>query len=435
MSEIATDFWAVLEAMSPYLLFGFLIAGVLSVMISQQLVARHLGGRGLMPVIKSALLGVPLPLCSCGVIPVGASLKRHGASKGATTAFLISTPQTGVDSILVTFSLLGGVFAVFRPLFALLSGVLGGALVEAFTREAHAPVEKLPPCTQPCCSKDGGSKIRRMLSYGLLTLPGEIGWALLIGLLIAAMVSALVPPDFFAPLLGGGLGAMVLMMLMGIPIYVCATASVPVAAALITTGGVSPGAAFAFLMTGPATNAATIATIWKVMGKKTAVIYLATMAVAAIVGGLILDRIVTVQDVRAAGAMSWMLPPVVRTGSAVALLAMLVWAVLRPLFGQRAAPVEPAGAESAVLKVSGMTCSHCADTVREALLEGEGVQAVSVDLKAGRAIVTGNGLNLEDLRQAVEAIGYEVEKGSSAEKRTLKHSTPETPRPKPGEDV
>ncbi|MBC8277376.1 MAG: permease [FCB group bacterium] len=130
--NILREFWGVLAEMSPYLIFGFLIAGILSVFISSRMIEKHLGGRGILPVLKSALFGIPLPLCSCGVIPVGASLKKSGASRGAATAFLISTPQTGVDSIMVTFSLLGPVYAVFRPIAALITGVIGGGLGDAF---------------------------------------------------------------------------------------------------------------------------------------------------------------------------------------------------------------------------------------------------------------------------------------------------------------
>jgi len=129
---IITDFWDTIAEMSPYLLFGFFVAGLLSVLVSQQLVEKHLGGRGLWPLLKASIFGVPLPLCSCGVIPVSMSLHKHGASKGSTIAFLLSTPQTGVDSIFVTLSLLGPVFAVFRPVAALITGLVGGAVVDVF---------------------------------------------------------------------------------------------------------------------------------------------------------------------------------------------------------------------------------------------------------------------------------------------------------------
>ena len=134
---ILVDFWATVGEMSPYLLFGFFVAGVLSILISQSFVERHLGGRGLWPLLKASLFGVPLPLCSCGVIPVSMSLHKHGASKGSTVSFLLSTPQTGADSIFVTLSLLGPLFAIFRPLAAFVTGIVGGALVNIFSRDAE----------------------------------------------------------------------------------------------------------------------------------------------------------------------------------------------------------------------------------------------------------------------------------------------------------
>jgi len=154
VTQIPGQFWAVLLEMAPYLLFGFLVAGVLSVIISPVFVERHLGGRGFWPVIKAAALGVPLPLCSCGVIPVSASLRRHGASRGATTAFLISTPQDGVDSIAVTFGMLGWVFAVFRPIAALVSGLIGGTIVSAVDHDAD-DAEPPAPTPRACCAPDG----------------------------------------------------------------------------------------------------------------------------------------------------------------------------------------------------------------------------------------------------------------------------------------
>ncbi|HOF19308.1 MAG TPA: permease, partial [Phycisphaerae bacterium] len=284
LAEIAWEFWAVLSEMAPYLLFGFFVAGLLSVLISAQRVERHLGGKGFWPVLKAAAFGVPLPLCSCGVIPVSASLRRHGASKGATASFLISTPQTGVDSILVTYSLLGGVFALFRPIAALVSGVIGGMLVSLFDRGPEArEIDDIARAQSPA-TVTGNNRFVEAMKYGFVTLPADIGRALLVGLIVAAAISAAVPENYFADVLPPGIGQILILMLAGIPVYVCATASVPIAFALIGTG-VSPGAAFAFLMTGPATNAATIATIWKVMGRRTALLYLLTMAGAALAGG------------------------------------------------------------------------------------------------------------------------------------------------------
>ena len=323
---IITDFWDTIAEMSPYLLFGFFVAGILSVLVSQQLVEKHLGGRGLWPLLKASVFGVPLPLCSCGVIPVSMSLHKHRASKGSTIAFLLSTPQTGVDSIFVTFSLLGPVFAIFRPVAALITGLVGGTLVDIFGQGRKA--QKSPPekCTDECCSIKKSGRVVRGLKYGFVTLPRDIGKAMLLGLFIAAFISALVPDGYFAEKLGTGIFAMVVMMFLGIPVYVCATASVPVAAALILKG-LTPGAALVFLMTGPATNAASFITIWKTLGRTTAIIYLATVAGCAILGGILLDLLATSADIDISAHSHWMLPNAVKYASAVVLLAILGYAL------------------------------------------------------------------------------------------------------------
>jgi uncharacterized membrane protein YraQ (UPF0718 family) len=254
------------------------------------------------------------------------SLHKHGASKGSTIAFLLSTPQTGVDSIFVTLSLLGPVFAVFRPVAALITGLLGGTLVDVFghaKEEQNKPVEK---CTDECCSNEKSSKVAKGLKYGFVTLPRDIGRAMLLGLIIAAFISALVPDGYFAEKLGTGILAMVVMMFLGIPVYVCATASVPVAAALILKG-LTPGAALVFLMTGPATNAASFITIWKTLGRATAIIYLTTVAGCALLGGILLDFLTTSADIDIAAHPHWMLPDFVKYISAVVLLAVLCYAL------------------------------------------------------------------------------------------------------------
>ena len=328
LKSIIWDFWAVVAEMSPYLLFGFFVAGLLSVLVSQSLVERHLGGKGIWPLVKASLFGVPLPLCSCGVIPVSMSLHKHGASKGSTISFLLSTPQTGVDSIFVTLSLLGPVFAVFRPLAAFITGIVGGTFVDLFEPKSKDDAQPPQKCTDECCDTAAAhSKITKGLKYGFVTLPRDIGKAMLVGLAIAAVISALVPDGYFAEKLGTGIFAMVVMMFLGIPVYVCATASVPVAAALILKG-LTPGAALVFLMTGPATNAASFVTIWKVLGRVTAITYLAAVAGCALLGGILLDYIASGFDFEIATHPGWMLPPIVKYISAAALLAVLVFAIL-----------------------------------------------------------------------------------------------------------
>jgi len=294
VATICMQSWLVLGQMAPYLLFGFLAAGMLSVLISREWVERHLGGRGLGAVFKASLFGVPLPLCSCSVIPVSVSIHRHGASRAATTAFLLSTPQTGVDSIAVTYALLGPVFAIFRPLAALFTGLIGGSLVRFFGEsDGSKAMDHSEPNTysEACCAgKERTSVLLRIFKYGLVTLPRDIGLALLVGILIAGMVAAIVPQDHLAAYIGGGVLSILLMMAAGVPVYVCATASVPIAAGLMHMGG-SPGAALAFLIAGPATNAATLTTIWKFLGRQTAILYLMTIAASALGFGLLLDQL------------------------------------------------------------------------------------------------------------------------------------------------
>jgi uncharacterized membrane protein YraQ (UPF0718 family) len=330
LRQIAVDFWATIAEMSPYLLFGFFVAGVLSILISQRVVERHLGGHGMLPLLKATVFGIPLPLCSCGVIPVSMSLHQHGASKGATVSFLLSTPQTGVDSIFVTYSLLGPVFAVFRPLAALVTGLLGGGLVDIFVQREAEPSAPAP-CADECCSRQGvKSRLLTGMKYAFVTLPRDIGKAMLVGLALAAVIAVIVPDGFFAEKLGTGMGAMLLMMVLGIPLYVCATASVPVAAALILKG-LTPGAALVFLMTGPATNAAGLATIWRTLGRRTALLYLLAVAGSALGAGMLLDFLALNIDIPIISAHHHeVLPPLIKHAAAVVLLALLAYGIAKP---------------------------------------------------------------------------------------------------------
>ncbi len=429
--RIVTEGWQVLGQMAPYLLLGFLVAGALSVCVSPAWVERHLGGRGLGPVLKASLFGVPLPLCSCGVIPVSASIYRHGASRAATTSFLLSTPQTGVDSIAVTYALLGPVFAIFRPLAALITGFVGGGLVQLFgdsgrTNGANEP--KPPTCTDACCTGDHEqSMFLRILRYGLVTLPRDIGLALLLGILIAGAIAALVPQDSLNAYIGGGLLSILLMMVVGVPIYVCATASVPIAAGFMHMGA-SLGAALAFLIAGPATNAATFTTIWKVLGQRTAILYLTTVAASAVACGLLLDWLVpTAQAVlptlgshmHGVSESGWLYD-----AGAIVLLAVLAlsyWATGRHKSTAEHADEghSDAGVSSpdqrVELLVSGMTCSHCAESVRRALYECKGVESARVSLQDRRAVVTGGDLDRERLAAVVTELGYTVDPSSGME--------------------
>ena len=275
--------WDVSARMAPYLLFGFAMAGLLHVALPTPWVVRHLGRRSAWNVIQAALIGIPLPLCSCSVIPVAWTLRRQGASREATAAFLMSTPQTGVDSILVTYGLLGPLIAVVRPVAALVSGVLCGWAVSLLPD----PPPEVPPA--------GGSSPLprpwwvRALRHAGMTLPTDIARELAVGIAIAGAISVAIPPDSLKAVLGSGWPAMFAMLLVGIPMYVCSTASVPIALGFIRAG-ISPGAALVFLVTGPATNAATLATLHRILGRGAGLVYLGCLVVSALGTGWILDR-------------------------------------------------------------------------------------------------------------------------------------------------
>ena len=280
LADLLLSALRVFAAMSPWLVAGFFAAGVLAVWIPRAWVNRALGGRtGLSGVLRAVLVGVPLPICSCGVLPIAAGLRRNGAGKGATAAFLISTPQTGVDSILATYALMGPVFAVARPLAAALTGLVGGAVVAAVGGEddavASAADEPPPP----------SRGLREILRQAYVRLLGSVAKPLAAGLAVSALVTVLVPDGFFAEAFGGrDWLAMPAMALVGLPMYVCSTASIPIAASLMLKG-VSPGAAFVFLMVGPAMNAVSVTTVAALIGRKATAAYVTTIVAGAILCG------------------------------------------------------------------------------------------------------------------------------------------------------
>jgi uncharacterized membrane protein YraQ (UPF0718 family)/copper chaperone CopZ len=430
--SFVTASWAVFGAMAPYLLLGFFVAGLLSVVISAEWVERHLGGDGLGQVAKASLFGVPLPLCSCGVIPVAASLRRHGASKGATTAFLLSTPQSGVDSIAVTYGLLGPFLAVVRPVAALITGVFGGGLVQTFNGERGAAGGELtrdegaPSCTSECCddaTSEHRPKILDALHYGLVILPRDIGKALIFGVAVSGLISTLVAPRALESYLGGGLGPMLAAMAVGIPLYVCATASTPIALGLIHAG-LSPGAALVFLISGPATNTAALTTLWKVLGRRAAIIYLVTVAVASLATGLAVDGLIGAGGLPASalvpaatsiadhGAHAQHLAgeetPWFETVSGLLLLGVLINA-LRPTRGKdKDAAMEYNEEQVLELKVDGMRCNGCVTSVQRALSEIPGVTEAEVHLDEGKALVRGTGFSIPELVNAVTSLGFEA---------------------------
>ncbi|MBU0684134.1 MAG: SO_0444 family Cu/Zn efflux transporter [Candidatus Omnitrophota bacterium] len=292
---IIREAYILFNEMSPYLLFGFIFAGVLHVFIDTKSISRHLGHNSFLAVIKASLFGIPLPLCSCSVIPAAMSLRKEGAARGAVLSFLISTPTTGVDSIFATYALLGGFFTVYRIIASFVTGVLSGIVANALIKETDAPSEKNnTPCklcgTEEIHSHGLVSKVKGVFSYAFGDLLKDSGKALLAGILIGGIITYFVPETFIITYLGSGLKAMFVMLIVGIPMYVCATASIPIAAALMMKG-LDPGAAFVFLVAGPATNIVTMSVVAKNMGIKTLVVYLGSIVLGSILLGIVLDKI------------------------------------------------------------------------------------------------------------------------------------------------
>lgn len=416
MNEVFNFFleiWQLLGEMSLYLLFGFLMAGILHILIPQKLIEKNLSGRGISKSIKSALFGVPMPLCSCGVIPVTASLRRHGAGRGSVISFLVSTPQTGVDSIMITYGMLGGIFTLFRVITSFLSGIICGTFTEIFVNENNEDDSiKVNTSNE---ESNYGNKFNEIINYGLVRLPQDIGKPLVIGIIIAAFLGVLIPESFFSYYLGSDLLTMLIMLLVGLPLYVCSTASVPVAAAFIKMG-ISPGAVLVFLITGPATNAATVTTIGKILGKKTVFVYLITIAICAVVGGFILNSLGLNYEIIESISKGNILPGWLRHVAAVALLGVLLNAFIKSSIEknkdermEEMNDINSEFTENLKLDISGMSCSHCAANIKKSLLELKGIENAEVNFQKKEALISGNSINKDEVINTIKSLGYDAE--------------------------
>lgn len=339
---IITAAWDLLLDSSAYVILGIVMAGLLKSFLPTDFIARHLGRGRILPIFKAALLGVPLPICSCGVMPAAASLKRHGASNGATIAFMVSTPESGVDSIAASYALLDPLLTVARPVAALFSAMVAG-IVEELYGPKNPPAETtlnlvfLPlncpaPSYQDLGKKPGlAEKIKSGLHYAFAELWGDLAPWFIFGILLSGVITALVPEEFISRYLAGGPMAMLIMLAVGIPMYICATASTPIAAALIMKG-VSPGAALVFLLTGPATNVASLAMLTGMFGKRGTLRYLFSLATASLICGFLLDltyRLAAVPPRGLVGQASELLPHSWRLAAALLLILLSIQPLYR----------------------------------------------------------------------------------------------------------
>jgi uncharacterized membrane protein YraQ (UPF0718 family) len=409
-------FISLLNEMSPYLLLGFLIAGVLKVFVPNDRFIRHLSRSDFKSVLWSALVGVPLPLCSCGVIPTGMSLRKEGASRGATVAFLISTPQTGADSIAATYSVLGLPFALLRPVAAFITSLFGGLLVNRFDGDNSAINSDLESSTKSDEEEyRNKNKLMQVLHYSFVEMLQDIGKWLILGILFAGLIAIFLPDSVFSTYLNNPLLNMLIVLAVAVPTYTCATGSIPMAAALMMKG-LSPGAALVFLMAGPATSIASMTVIGKALGRRSLLIYLFAIIVGAMLFGLLIDYALPADwfdmsrmnhDLHHAhhdGGFSWF-------GSlcSIALIGLIINAYFQKII--YSVKLKKKTKMATVYKIGGMSCNHCKARVEKALAALDGVTAVQVDLSGGIVYVEGSPAD-EIVRQTVENLGFEYKEQS-----------------------
>lgn len=357
--DLLNNIWLVFLDTAFWLLIGLLAAGLIKSFISEDTMKRWVGGRGIGAILRAALFGAPLPLCSCGVLPAAIGIHRAGASKEATVSFLISTPETSVDSVAVTYALMGPVMAIFRPVAAIVNAV-GTGLLTTLVADESVPVHNGAAAAESCCSKkeevkaesscsaskpekseasccsekdetphaDQAGKLFKVLSYAGAELLDDISQWMAFGIVLAGIMLTFIPPDWLAQW-GGGLTAMLVMLVVGIPMYICAVASTPVAAGLLLAG-VSPGAVLVFLLVGPATNIASFALLKQELGLKVTAVYLLGLSFFSLLMGLLLEWLLQTQQwqVEASlGEAHAMLPGVLSWLSAF----LLIFLAIKPL--------------------------------------------------------------------------------------------------------
>ena len=404
--ELLDSLLFLLNEMSPYILLGFFIAGILHAFIPQKTFAKHLSDSGWKSVVKAALIGIPLPLCSCGVLPTAIAMRRNGASRAATTSFLVATPQTGVDSIAATWSLLGPAFAIIRPIAALFTAIFGGIAVgKADSPESIMISDKPETYTEQPTSFS--KKCIAALKYGFVDLVESIGGWLVAGLIIAALITVYVPSDFFTVIGSNPVLSMLAVLVIAIPMYVCATGSIPIAMSLVVKG-LSPGTALVLLMAGPAANFASFTLISREMGRKAAVIYLFSIIVGAMTFGLIIDYLLPQEWF----SLDSMKDGICHHGHDSGVLSiissiLLVIMLLAVLFKKYSHKNKIIGNMTKEYILKGMNCSHCQATVTKSIKAVAGVTQVEVNLSTGKVVVEGEHSS-EEVVAAVRNAGFDI---------------------------
>lgn len=406
IKDMLNTLMGMMNGMSPYLLLGFLFAGILHVFVPKQFYRKHLSKENFKSVLLSALFGIPLPLCSCGVIPTAMSLRREGVSRAATISFLTATPQTGIDSILATYAIFGAAFAVLRPVAALVTAILSGMVVAlAFRKRPDKFEESQTSC--PTTTEHGGKhKLLNIFKYGFVDMIQDLGGHLIVGLLLAGLITVAVPDSFLLKFADYPLLEMLVVLLFAIPMYVCSTGSIPIAAALMLKG-LSPGAALVFLMAGPASNMASIMVIRKVMGYKSLWLYLAGVVAGSLGFGMLVNTFMPAEwfnpaihgNVHAGLATPWW-----KWTATAIFTILLIHALIRKYIHN--AKKDKVMKETIIYRVNGMVCNHCKNSVETNISKLDGVTNAEVDLGKCELSVTGT-TDETIIRKTIESLGYE----------------------------
>jgi len=400
------NIWSTTLDLSLWLLLGMLIAGILHVFVPDTFVKRHLGHKkGIWTVLKAVIFGVPMPLCSCGVIPAALGIKKQGAGDGAAIGFLISTPQTGVDSIMVSASMLGWPFAIFKLASAFVIGIIGGGWSYLLSSTNS---DKIVEDDHLVVKEKRGMK--DIFTFAIDDLLKMIWKWMVAGIFISSAITTWIPHDFFQNyLLDNIFIAMFVVLIISLPMYVCATASVPIAAALVATG-MPPGAALVFLIAGPASNIATIGTVYRVFGIKKLMVYLTSIIIGSMIGGYFFNSLIS-QSI-SSGRM-----PHHESGGIVANIAAIVFILLilrfivleiKEKLNEKSMDLSEITEEKIII-VQGMTCEGCVTNLKKALLEIPEISYVSIELQSGRVKIAGLNIVEKIIITEIKKSGFSVE--------------------------
>ena len=424
--SIVNEAWLLTLEMAPYLLLGFLAAGFLHVFIPIDLIGRHLGKESVPSVFKASLFGLPIPLCSCGVLPVAASIRKSGASRSSTLSFLITTPVTGVDSLMATWALLGWVFTAARLVVSIIIGFFSGFIMTFIFKNTdnNNIGEFNSSCNSTeCCSSEETLKIdssefasnkfwlniKEIFHYAFIELPASFSGSLLLGLILAGIISFLLPPELIKQYFGPGILGIIVATIIAVPLYVCSTGSIPIAAAMITTG-FSPGAALAFLIAGPATNTVAFMTVKKLLGNRAMFVYLFSIFIGAIGFGLLFDlfnikwQAISIVDHKHQEIS------IIKLVCAFVLLSNILILYFRDIYLKYTGRIninEVNTMNTLILSSPDISCQHCAGTIKKTLSQFSEIEDVKVDVNSKNVSITlKEDINKQKILSSLEQAGY-----------------------------